>query len=485
MNDNSISKLNIQFQLNNKVYNVPIFDAKFAEGPNVKKIEVRGHQYFYEENAETPELINNLFKNLGDVKSFESEKKLASYISNTAHIDHISITNDIYSIGNWQLLGRTHADSAALKLAKNELCEKFIENCKTGDAGAILSVINQIDPPLNEPKTLFEIADRIERRGNQELANSIRDTLRPFDLKSVMSQSPRLFKEHYIDPQKGELIAEKLTSLFDSGKFKKFYDRNEFVDQLSITLRDIGNDRHLEIVDRKMLEQENPKKEVVKEVYVSKVKSKVENGIGRLELTKFDVPSDLIDGKAIALLEVNSALNQLKESNPKAIVIDLRENTGGSQYMMAHIASHFLPPDLELGCNVYRDEILPEEKRSFTTDPVKTHSENELSIEKRMLTQPIYILTSNRTLSAAEALTYHLKEHRQAIVIGEQTGGGAHISKLFDLGPDFYLGISFGDYALKSGEPNWEAKGIIPDIQVNVEKAEEVVKQQIDKNLKI
>lgn len=336
----------------------------------------------------------------------------------------------------------------------------------------------------NLHKTLFEIADRIERKGNRELANSIRDVVRPFDLKSVITQSPGLFREHYIDPKKGELIAEGLKALFDSGKFEKFYDRNEFVDQLCITLRDIGNDAHLEIVDRKVLEQENhEKKDVVKEVYVSKVKSKAENGVGHFELTNFDVPSDLIDGKAIALLEVDSALNQLKESNPKAIVIDLRENHGGSQYMMAHIASYFIPPDQELGRNVYRDEILPDEKRSFPTDPVRTLSENEIPLEKRMLTQPIYILTSQNTLSAAEALTCHLKEHRQAIIIGEKTGGGAHISKLFDLGPDFYLGISFGDYALTSSKPNWEAQGITPDIQVEAKNAEEIVKQHIDKNL--
>jgi retinol-binding protein 3 len=470
MNDNE-SMLNLHFQYDNKPCTISLFDVKFAKGADVKKIEVGGHQYFYKENGATPEQINTTLKSLGDVQPFETERKLADYVSNNAKIAHLSITHDIYDIGTWKLLGRTHVDTDALKQAKEALYHQFIETCKAGESQAILGVIERAKPPLN-PKALFEIADQIEREGNPELARNIRDVARPFDLKSVISQSPQIFKEHYVDREKGDEIAEKLEVLFESGKFEKIYDRNEFVDQLSIDLREIGNDQHLEIVDRKVLKEED---------YKSKVKSHVENGVGYFELTKFDRPTDLIDGQPIARLEVEKALNQIRDSKPKAIIIDLRQNHGGSPYMMAYIASHFIQPDQELARNVYRDEIQPDEMRSFPTDPVKTLSIEELPLEKRMLNQPIFILTSRGSLSSAECLTYHLKEHRQATIIGEQTGGGAYVSKLFEAGPDFYLGVSFGDYVLNSGEPNWEVKGIAPDIQVKAEEALEVVKQHTER----
>ncbi|MBS0656514.1 MAG: serine hydrolase [Verrucomicrobia bacterium] len=471
--DNDISKLNIHFQQNGQSYTASIYDAKFAEGDEVKKIEIGGRQFFYEENGEIPAKLNQILKSLGEAKSFASEEELAAHISHQSQIPLTSVTHDTYKVGTSILLRRTFGDSVALKEAKNALSLALIDLCKTGDKEAILAKMEQAEPPLNQLKAFFEIADQIEKEGNQEYARMIRDAVRPFDLNSVMSQVTTLFKKHYVDREKGEMIAEKVQLLIDSGQFEKLYDRQEFIDQMCLNLREIGQDAHLEIVDRKVLEQEKPQ-----EARVSKVKVDVENGC--FELSKFDVPTDLVDGKPLALLEVDQALNELRESNPKAIIIDLRENRGGNPYMMAHIASYFVQPDQMLGRYEYRDELLPEEKRSFPTDPIKTRSREELPLEKRMLTQPIYILTSEVTLSAAESLIYHLKEHRQAVVIGAQTGGGAHVSKLFEAGPDFYLGISFGDYVLESGEPNWEAKGIAPDIVVDPEealkKAQELIK---------
>ena len=474
MNEN-ISKLNIQFLHENKTYSVPLFDEKFA-GPDVKKITVGGRKYFYEENAQDPECVkcvNTLLKSLSEDKTFKSEKKLVSYISRGTEISQMSITNDIYEIGRDRLIGRTNVDSDSLEQAKNTLYNELMES-NPEDKEAILTIINKATPPLNEPKTVFEIADQIEKDGSSELAHSIREAVRPFDLQPIIQNVPEMLEQHYIDPDKGKIIGEKFKALFDTGKYEKFYDRMEFFDQMCIDLKDIGNDRHLELVDRKV-EEDDPLDQLpnVDEVRVPKAKSHVENDIGYLELTKFENLNDKINGQPVALLEVKQALDQIREANPKAIILDLRENGGGSMYMMAYIASHFIKPDQELGHNVYRDKITPEELQYFPTDPVKTASENELPLENRMLKQPLFILTSKESLSAAESLTYHLKEHRQATILGETTGGGAHVSKLFEVSPDFYLGVSFGDYVLKSGDPNWEAKGLTPDIQVNPEDAKD------------
>jgi retinol-binding protein 3 len=477
MNENT-SKLNIQFVHENKTYNVPLFDEKFAD-PGAKKITVGGRKYFYEENAQNPEcvkFVHTLLKSLSEDKTFKSEKKLVSYISRGTEIAQMSITNDIYEIGRDRLIGRTNVDSDSLEQAKNTLYNELIES-KPEDKEAILTIINKATPPLNEPKVVFEIADQIENNGSPELAHSIREAVRPFDLQPLIRNVPEMLEQHYIDPDKGKIISEKFKALFDTGKYEKFYDRMEFFVQMCIDLKDIGNDRHLELVDRKVEDDQLPMEDdqlsKIDKVRVPAAKSHVENDIGYLELTHFENLDEKINGQPVAILEVKQALDQIKEANPKAIILDLRENSGGSMYMMAYIASHFIKPDQELGHNVYRDKITPEELRSFPTDPVKTASEKELPLENRMLKQPIFILTSKESLSAAEALAYHLKEHRQATILGEITGGGAHVSKLFEVSPDFYLGVSFGDYLLKSGEPNWEAKGLTPDIQVNTTDAKD------------
>ncbi len=474
MNDN-ISKLNIRFLHENQTYDIPLFDAKFAESPDIKKITVSGRQYFYEENAKAPESVNNLLKSLSEDTTFKTEKKLVSYISKETKIAQMSITNDIYELGKDRLISRNNTDSKALKLAKETLYNELI-NTKPGDKKTILTIINKTKPPLNQLKALFEIADDIKRNGNPKLAHSIRKVVRPFDLQPIIQQVPEIFKEHYIDPEKGKIIAEKLKLLFATEKYEKFYDPMEFIDQLTLDLRDIANDQHLAIESRKRPED--------KKVQGAVAKSSVKNDIGYFEITKFKNPNDKTNDQPIALLEVKQALDQLREANPKAIIIDLTKNDGGSPYMMAYIASHFIKADQELAQNVYRDEIKPEELRSFPIDPIKTLSEKELPLEKRMLKQPIFILTSHYSLSAAEALTYHLKEHRQATIIGENTGGAAHVCKLFEVSPEFNVAVSFGDYVLKSGEPNWEAKGLSPDIQANGEDAYQIAEKQINDQLK-
>lgn len=50
---------------------------------------------------------------------------------------------------------------------------------------------------------------------------------------------------------------------------------------------------------------------------------------------------------------------------------------------------------------------------------------------------PLYILTSYKTFSAGEMLTYFLKNHHRATIVGEQTRGGAHNAPKAFLYKDF------------------------------------------------
>ncbi len=476
MNDNNISKLNIQFIYENQTQSISLFDAKLAQGSSIKKITVAGREYFYEENAKTPECINQLFKSLSEDKTFKTEKKLVSYLSKNTKIDRLSLTNDIYEREKDRLLGRTNIDSKALVRAKETLCKELIES-KAENKTALLALINKSPPPLNSPKILFEIADQIENNGKPEQAHAIREAMRSFDLQPILQQAPELIQEHYIHPDQGKIIAEKLKKLFETGKYERFYDRSEFTSELTLDLRDLGNDFHLGIIDRKADKEEKIREEV------SLITSKVNQGIGYFKITTFEIPNDKTENQPIALPEVKQVLDQMREANPNAIMIDLRNNGGGSIYVMADVASYFIEPNRELGQNLYRDEISKEELEFFPIDPVRTLSEQALPLEKRMLKQPLFILTSKDTGSAAEALAYHLKEHRQALIIGENTRGGAHVAKLFEMSPDFYIAISFGDYILKSGMPNWEAKGLSPDVEVEAEKAYERAEKEINQRI--
>ncbi len=471
MTPSDVSKLSLQFTHESKAYTVYLYDAASASSSDIKKINIAGREYIYEDDAEAPECVKEVLKSLSEARPFAKKCAFVSFVSHETHIEHMSLTKTVYSLGANKLLKRTYADTNPLESAKNSLCQALIQRCTSDDKTLILATINEAEPFLNQPKILFEIADKIEKQGNSELGSSLREATRPFDLPSTMKRVPELIADHYLDKDKGKLIADELNALFHSGKYEKFYDRMDFVIELTIDLREISQDGHVYIVDRHENKDFKPE--------TNEVKVELNNDYAYFEFTKFENIEGTEGNKCPKLEEVKHALDQIRKSNPKAIIIDLRRNSGGSQYMMAYIASHFIKPSIDLGQSMYRDAISQEELQFFPVAPVQTLSEEELPLQERMLEQPIFILTSSDSFSAAEALTYHLREHRKATVIGETTGGGAHVNKLFEVNNDFFVAVSFGDYVLKNGEKNWDGEGLAPDIQTNAKDALLVAKKQI------
>ena len=84
----------------------------------------------------------------------------------------------------------------------------------------------------------------------------------------------------------------------------------------------------------------------------------------------------------------------------------------------------------------------------------------------RMPDTDVYIVTSNRTFSAAEEFTYNLKNMERATIIGETTGGGAHPVDIHIMNDNFTIRIPFGRAVNPITETNWEGTGIEPHISV-------------------
>ncbi|MBA3715751.1 MAG: hypothetical protein H0W76_25440 [Pyrinomonadaceae bacterium] len=58
---------------------------------------------------------------------------------------------------------------------------------------------------------------------------------------------------------------------------------------------------------------------------------------------------------------------------------------------------------------------------------------------KRIADRDVYVLTSNRTFSAAEESSYNLTNLKRATIIGETTGGGAHPGRGVRLSDHFQM----------------------------------------------
>jgi C-terminal processing protease CtpA/Prc len=78
----------------------------------------------------------------------------------------------------------------------------------------------------------------------------------------------------------------------------------------------------------------------------------------------------------------------------------------------------------------------------------------------------VYILTSGFTFSAAEDISYTLKNLKRATIVGETTGGGAHPVRARRLNDHFFVMVPFARYISPVTKTNWEGTGVEPDLKV-------------------
>lgn len=147
--------------------------------------------------------------------------------------------------------------------------------------------------------------------------------------------------------------------------------------------------------------------------------------------------------------------------NTEALIFDLRQNGGGSPFMIQLISSYlFGDKPVHLNDMYWRRDGKTDE---FWTKP-------ELA-KIKFTNKDIYVLTSNYSFSGAEEFTYNLKNLKRATIIGETTGGGAHPGGVVRLHNHFQVFIPVGRAINPVSKTNWEGTGVEPDIKVPKEQA--------------
>jgi C-terminal processing protease CtpA/Prc len=178
--------------------------------------------------------------------------------------------------------------------------------------------------------------------------------------------------------------------------------------------------------------------------------------IGLLEFEAFMPPE-------LAGETVSGAMTFL--ANTSAMIIDLRNNHGGSPYMVAFLSSYLLEPSPTHLNNLYWRKN--DETQQFWSIPY-------VPGKRFGGTKPLYILTSQGTFSAAEEFAYNLQSIGRATVVGERTGGGAHPGRMHRINREFEVFIPDGRAINPLTKDNWEGVGVRPDIEVPADQAFEI-----------
>ncbi len=134
-----------------------------------------------------------------------------------------------------------------------------------------------------------------------------------------------------------------------------------------------------------------------------------------------------------------------------ALIIDLRNNGGGSPAMVGYLASAFTP----MGKNIFN--IFHLRERTISEAPTEWFA-------KPRVDMPLYVLTSARTGSAAESFAYTLKNAHRATIVGEATAGAANPGDDVDAGDGFRVFVSRGSPISPITGRNWEGDGVQPDV---------------------
>ena len=184
--------------------------------------------------------------------------------------------------------------------------------------------------------------------------------------------------------------------------------------------------------------------EITREIIeVKSVKSKIiDDSVGYIRLTAFNDNSSK---------QVKDKINKFKKKKINKYVLDLRNNPGGLLSQAVKISDFFLN----------NGEIVSTKSR-------KSYENKKYFAKKGDIIngETLVVLINYGSASASEIVAGALKDHKRAILIGENSYGKGSVQSIIPLKNKGAIRLTISKYYLPSGE-SISGTGITPDIEVN------------------
>ncbi len=221
----------------------------------------------------------------------------------------------------------------------------------------------------------------------------------------------------------------------------------------------VGTD--IEITVRRVGEKKAIIFNITREIIeIESVKSKIiEDKIGYLRLTSFNENSSKQIKKKIKEIE--------KEKKIKGYILDLRNNPGGLLSQAIKISDFFL----DYG------EIVSTKSRKSSENRKWFSKKGDLIDGKTLI-----VLINYGSASASEIVAGALKEHKRAILIGENSYGKGSVQSIIPLKNNGAIRLTISKYYLPSGNSISEV-GITPDIEIEESSDAFVINSETDNQL--
>lgn len=180
-------------------------------------------------------------------------------------------------------------------------------------------------------------------------------------------------------------------------------------------------------------------------------------------------------------VKLDDAFQEIGRLAPRALIIDLRDNPGGS-FQAARVAAHLIDQVMDAGVFFNAEarpqvlagnlEAFPALDRIDSVEEFQTMLERHGAFRFRIIpaeprfSGPVAVLINGRTASAAEPLVAGLQEAGRATLVGEPTAGAMLSSQHFDLADGWILAMPTADYLTPRGL-RLEGRGVRPDIRAS------------------
>lgn len=246
------------------------------------------------------------------------------------------------------------------------------------------------------------------------------------------------------------------------GALTKIHDRQALAEALSAITLKASNDQHLKVsvttasaqvasvsdADQALIDQ--------RLAYGLMSVRRLPANIGYLKLRYFE------QGQAGADL-IDAAMGMLRHTD--ALIIDLRENTGGGGASDERLLGHLSKTPLVMTTIHWRQ---PDGGETVRQRQPTVPAGGPLYPDK-----PVYVLLAGRTFSAAEAFAYDIQVNKRGLRIGTRTRGGGNPANRQTPGLGFGL-VAFvpnGWTVHPLTGKSWDGVGVQPDVVTSVDGA--------------
>jgi hypothetical protein len=270
--------------------------------------------------------------------------------------------------------------------------------------------------------------------------------------RAVVEKAGEMLTASYIFPERASEAKAKIDAALAAGSYDAIAEPQAFAEKLTADLQSVTRDKHMRVFFTQAPPSQPP-------VASGSPPPRQNAGFVRVDRLKGNIGYIKVVGFPPSAGPFAAAANQAMAdlAGTDALIIDMRDNSGGSPDGVAYLCSFFFDSRTPVHINSFIN-------RKAGTNEFTTQDFHTRPVPTSYLGKPVYVLTSKRTFSGGEEFVYDIQTQKRGRLLGEVTGGGANPGGTRPLNSRFAMFVPGGRALNPVTKTNWEGTGVTPDV---------------------